>query len=312
MTSFFRSAYLWLVSLMPMAAQTAKEVALPPHFSFQGHRGARGLAPENTVPAFLTSQQLGIYTLELDVVISADEQVVVSHEPWFNPVICSFPDGTPLTPDLATKHIIYQMPYEQVKQYDCGLRGNPKFPQQQPQKAHKPLLSEVIQAADAYAAAHNLPLPTYNIELKTENGKAGDGIYQPAPEHYVKLVQQQIEFAGVQNRVIVQSFDVRILQAYHQLYPQITLSYLVANANSLTKNLQLLGFSPPIYSPNYLLASAKLIRNAHKKGIKVIAWTVNDTPTMLKLIHRGIDGIITDYPNLAAQILQQTTFMPQK
>lgn len=275
----------------------------PKDFHFQGHRGARGLRPENTIPSFLRSLELGIHTLELDVVISQDKQVVVSHEPWFNPDICSFPDGTPVIPSNAHKHLIYQMPYEEVKKFDCGKRGNPKFKQQIPQPAYKPLLKEVIEAADDYAKQHQQPLPTFNIEIKTENEAAGDGLYQPPPTEFVKLVQDIIELTGTEKRVIVQSFDIRILKVYKKLYPNITLSYLLINPTTVTSKLKLLGFTPSIYTPNYMLVTEALIEQVHNRGMKIFVWTVNEKTVMVKYINMGVDGIITDYPNLAAELL---------
>ncbi|PSJ78036.1 glycerophosphodiester phosphodiesterase [Sphingobacteriales bacterium UPWRP_1] len=301
----FQTAIMSFFSAFSLFGQTSDSLQLPQGFTFQGHRGARGLLPENTIPAFLKSLELGVHTLELDVVISADKQVVVSHEPWFNPAICSLPNGNPVTADKAGNYIIYQMPYDTVKQFDCGKRGNPSFARQQPQPAHKPLLKEVIEAADAYARQNNLPLPVLDIELKTENEAAGDGIYQPPPPEFVQLVYDIIQPLHKENRVIVQSFDVRILQAFKAAVPQLPLSYLIANPRSMEHNLKLLGFVPQYYSPNYRLISRRMLRKAHAQDMKLVAWTVNDLTTMRRLIALGINGMITDYPDLAAQILRE-------
>ncbi|OWY19162.1 glycerophosphodiester phosphodiesterase [Sphingobacteriales bacterium UPWRP_1] len=301
----FQTAIAGFLSAFTLMGQTPAALQLPSGFTFQGHRGARGLLPENTLPAFLKSLELGIYTLELDVVISADKQVVVSHEPWFNPAICSLPDGNPVTTATAGSHIIYQMPYDLVKQFDCGKRGHPGFARQQPQPAYKPLLKEVIAAADAYAQTHNLPLPVYDIELKTENEAAGDGIYQPPPPEFVQLVYDVIQLLHAQNRVIVQSFDVRILKALKTAVPDLPLSYLIGNARSMEHNLKLLGFVPQYYSPNHRLVSRRMLRKAHAQGMKLVVWTVNDAATMRRLIRLGVNGIITDYPDMAAQILKE-------
>ena len=293
-------------SLSNLYSEASKSLTIkewPKDFQFQGHRGARGLLPENTIPSFLKSLALGIHTLELDVVISQDKQVVVSHEPWFNPDICSLPDGTPVTPGNAHLHLIYQMPYEEVKKFDCGKRGNPKFKQQIPQPAYKPLLKEVIEAADEYAKQHHQPLPTFNIEIKTEHEAAGDGLYQPPPTEFVKLVHEIIELTGTETRVIVQSFDVRILKVYKKLYPNITLSYLISHPATVTSKLKLLGFTPNIYATNYMITSTGIIEQVHNRGMKIFVWTVNDKLSMVRLINMGVDGIITDYPNLAAELL---------
>lgn len=301
----FSSAFLSFLSAFSLFGQTPEKLQLPDGFVFQGHRGARGLLPENTVPAFLKSLELGIYTLEMDVVISREGQVVVSHEQWFNPAICSLPDGSPITAANAGNYNIYQMPYDTIKQFDCGKRGNPNFAQQQPQPAYKPLLSEVIAAADAYAQLHQLQMPVYDIEIKTENEAAGDGIYQPPPAEFVALVYEVVRELHAQHRVIIQSFDVRILQALKTQVPDMPVSYLISNPLGIAKNLNKLGFVPQYYSPYYRLITRRMLRKAQAEGIKVVAWTVNDKATMRKLISMGVNGIITDYPNLANELLQE-------
>ncbi len=122
--------------------------AYTPKFDIQGHRGARGLRPENTIPAFLLSLDSGVTTVELDVAVTADGQLVVSHEPWMSASICSDPSGKAFDQKTEMKNNIYHMTYEQVKQWDCGSKGNPNFPQQLKMSATKPLLSDVIVAVE--------------------------------------------------------------------------------------------------------------------------------------------------------------------
>lgn len=294
-----------LASFLLKGAKKTKMVKLPENFTFQGHRGARGLLPENTIPSFLKCLSLGIHTMELDVVISQDNQVVVSHEPWFNPQICSFPDGKPVTFNTAHQHIIYQMPYHAVVQFDCGKRGNPDFKRQIPQPAVKPLLSEVIKIADEYAVENNLQMPVYNIEIKTENGSAGDGFYQPSPPLFVQLVNEIITRFDINNRVIVQSFDNRIVKELNNLKPDYPLSFLTASPRNFESQIKDLGFQPQIYAPHYSLVSKTLVNKVHQKGLKLITWTVNTQALMIDLIEKGVDSIITDYPDLAAELLQQ-------
>ena len=122
----------------------------PPGFDVQGHRGARGLAPENALPAFRRALELGVTTLELDTIISADSQVVVSHDPWMSEVFCSHPNGRPVEPgeDIA----IYRLPYAEVARFDCGSRPNPRFPEQALAPAAKPLLRDVITRYEGHTA----------------------------------------------------------------------------------------------------------------------------------------------------------------
>jgi len=272
--------------------------------SFQGHRGARGLLPENTIESCLYCLQLGIPIIEFDVVISQDHKVVLSHEAWFSHKTCSHPNGAPVLPseEKAPHLLFYQMPYAQIQQFDCGKRGHPDFLQQQAQAAHKPLLSDLIKACDAYTERNNLMPTIYNIEIKTENGAKGDNIYQPEPNVFAQLVHSVIAQTGVQNRVLVQSFDPRLVRAMRNTNSNIATSLLVDNVWGLDWNIKRLGFTPQVYAPYYKLITQKMVNKAHEKGMQIITWTVNDIPTMQKLMHMGVDSIITDYPNLVAQL----------
>src|ERR1700722_10115930 len=129
-----------------------------------GHRGARGLFPENTLEGFRYAAGLGIYGIEMDVVISADKKVVVSHEPWMNPKTCTKPDNSKI--NFLRRKNLYRMDYETIKQYDCGLRGNIGFPEQKKMAAYKPLLGEVIQKTEDFLNNKGLPKVVYNIEIK--------------------------------------------------------------------------------------------------------------------------------------------------
>ena len=145
--------------------------------SIEGHRGARGHLPENTIASFIKAIELGADTIELDVVISKDKKVVVSHDSWFSYFISTAPNGEKITRESEKKHNLFLMDYAEIKKYDVGIRGNSLFPDQQPQKAYKPLLSEVFIALDRFARSKRLPLVKYNIEIKS--GESGDGIYHP-------------------------------------------------------------------------------------------------------------------------------------
>ena len=121
-------------------------------FDVQGHRGARGLLPENSIPGFKRALELGVTTLEMDVVIAADSTVVVSHEPWMSQVICRRPDGSPV--EAADEFNLHRMTYEEIRLFDCGSRGHPLFPRQTKMPVTKPRLSDVIDAAEALSLIH--------------------------------------------------------------------------------------------------------------------------------------------------------------
>lgn len=272
--------------------------------SFQGHRGARGLLPENTIPAFIRSLEYGITIMELDVVVSADSQLVVSHEAWFNPAICSQPNGDSIPEKEGKTFNIYQMNYNDIQLYDCGSKGNPKFPEQQPMPAFKPLLQYVITACDSFAQEHNLPLPYYDIELKTE-GPEGDGIFHPKPNEFARFALQVIKEYNITNRVVIQSFDKRILRAMRQLDDSIALSMLIDNLNGVQWNLTKLGFTPNMYAPHYQMVTPKLVKEVHNNDMELVVWTVNDIKDMRYLMQIGVNSIITDYPDRARQLLDQ-------
>lgn len=266
-------------------------------FDWQGHRGARGLVPENTIPAMLKAIDLGAVTLEMDAVITADKQVILSHEPFFNHEITTKPDGTLVSKTEEKQLNIYTMSYATTQRFDVGSRGNPRFPQQQKMAATKPLLLEVIDAADQYALAKNKPLPFYNIETKSQ--AATDNQFHPKPKEFIDLLVAVIKYKKIEDRVTVQSFDIRTLQYLHQQYPSIATVLLIEDYNkkSVTEQLQDLGFTPSVYSPHHSLVNEILVKDCKAKGMKLVPWTVNDLATMKKLRALGVDGIISDYPN---------------
>ena len=137
-----------------------------PTFEIEGHRGARGLLPENTIPSFIKALEYGVKTIELDVVVSRDNKLVVSHEPWFSSVISLDPKGNPIPAEKQKEHNIYNMNYSEIKKYDVGSLGNKDFPEQQKMKTYKPLLSEVFVEIGKYVKKNKLQPVRYNIEIK--------------------------------------------------------------------------------------------------------------------------------------------------
>jgi glycerophosphoryl diester phosphodiesterase len=265
-------------------------------FDWQGHRGARGLAPENTIPAFLKALEFPqVKTLEMDLAVSADGFLVVSHEPWMSAAICSHPDGNPVGKTEEEGLAIFQMPYNKVQSFDCGSRGNPRFPEQVPQMAFKPTLDAVVKEVEQYCEQRGREMPFFNIEIKST--PEWDGTKTPQPEVFARLVAEKLSELNVAAVTTIQSFDPRPLQFLHKNYPDLTLAFLVENAQGMEANLQILGFVPDIYSPYYGLIDRKAVEWAHNKGMKVVPWTVNTTKDMQRLQEWGVDGIITDYPD---------------
>ncbi|MEJ7767051.1 MAG: glycerophosphodiester phosphodiesterase family protein [Chitinophagaceae bacterium] len=268
----------------------------------QAHRGGRGLMPENTIPAIKNAIDLRVTTLEMDVVISKDNQVVVSHDPFFNDVLTTTPDGKFLTKKTSLQYLLYTLPYDTIRKYDVGTRPHPDFPKQQKMQVYKPLLSELIDAAEAYAKEKGHEI-MYNIEIKSKEGF--DGLRHPDPGTFSELLVSVLKQKQVVSRTTVQSFDIRPLRYLHAKHPSIVLSYLVEKAGTLQSQLDKLGFVPETYSPQLSFVTQELVKQCHEQGMKIIPWTVNTTEEMNSLIKMGVDGIISDYPNLFKQIKQK-------
>jgi glycerophosphoryl diester phosphodiesterase len=269
-------------------------------FDIEGHRGCRGLMPENTIPAFKKALDLGVNTLELDVCISKDGQVVVSHEPYMNALFCSKPDGTPVTKADEKMLNLYIMPYAEIRKYDSGIRGNILFPEQQKVATFKPLLRDMLKACEKYIKLNNLSKVQYNIEIKSEEKEYG--ISQPKTvKEFSDLVYQEIIRQVSPERIILQSFDFNVLKYWHLQfeegkYKKVRLSALVEN-EMVDPSLEKLGFNPDIFSPYYKQLIKRRVDMCHDRGIKVVPWTVNEVVNMKELMALGVDGLITDYPN---------------
>jgi glycerophosphoryl diester phosphodiesterase len=269
-----------------------------PKFDLQGHRGARGLRPENSIPGFLLALDSGVTTVELDIVVTKDKQLVVSHEPWISSTICLQSNGSAILPKNEKKLNIYQMTYHQVRQFDCGSKVNADFPEQIKMRIHKPLLIDVINAIEDHIRSYTQYEVDYNIEIKSTSD--GDGVFHPTPEQFSDLVYQVLDQYLPLERVIIQSFDFRVLKYWHEKYPPVRLAALVENTNSIEHNLKQLGFNPSIYSPYFKLLSRDKVMYLQKQKIRVIPWTVNTLQDMKDMKEMGVDGFITDYPNRAA------------
>lgn len=259
----------------------------------QGHRGDRGNFPENTIPAFLSAVKKGVDVIELDVVISKDQKVVVSHETFMSAQYMSDPAGNPVTKEKERSYNLYEMSYDSIKSYDSGSRGNASFPNQQKMKTYKPLLSEVIDSVEHYIKVNKLKPVRYNIEIKSE--KADYGKRQPQPDVYAAMVMKIIRDKGIEKKMNIQSFDPLLLNVLHKKYPKPVIAFLTGEG-TLTENLSKLDFVPQIYSPNYKLLDQEQVDALRVLKMKIIPWTVNEDVTIDQMIELKVDGIITDYP----------------
>ncbi|MFY0607838.1 MAG: glycerophosphodiester phosphodiesterase [Cyclobacteriaceae bacterium] len=286
MKLFTFCAVLFLLSCSPSSVQ---------EIDFQGHRGARGLMPENTIPGFIHALDLGVTTLEMDVVMTGDGQLLVSHEPYLSKEICLDTLGNEIGDSLELNLNIFKMRYEQIQRFDCGIKDHPRFKGQQKMQVSKPLLKEVVTAVETYVNDKNLASPNYNIEIKSM--EIGDGVYHPHPQQYSELAFKEIDKLLLWDRVTIQSFDFRVLQHFHKAFPEVRLVQLVENDLSFQENIDSLGFNPYVYSCYFPLISREIISQLHARNIKVIPWTVNEVADMKRLLDWGVDGLISDYPN---------------
>jgi glycerophosphoryl diester phosphodiesterase len=191
---------------------------------------------------------------------------------------------------------IKDLTYEEIKKFDCGSRAHPRFPQQQKMAVHKPSLWDMVQAVKEHCRQQNRPLPYFNIEIKSH--PSGDGLFTPPVEEFANLLLHEIEALGIAGLTCIQSFDVRALQAVKKQKSAAITALLVENKDSFQENIGRLGYQPEIYSCHFKLLRKKHVKKLHAKGIRVIPWTVNTAEDMRKLVKWGVDGIITDYPNL--------------
>jgi glycerophosphoryl diester phosphodiesterase len=301
---------IWVASAVAAAA-----------FDLQAHRGGRGLAPENTLAAFRQAVALGVTTLELDLAVTKDDVVVVSHDPFLNPDLVRGPDGQWLAGVGPT---IRSLRLEELQRFELG-RINPtsayarQFPRQQPVDGQRfPLLREV------YAIA---PAPMrLNIEIKTDPTRpdlAAD------PIAFTRLAVDQVKANNAADRTLIQSFDWRTLREARRIAPEIATACLTietANSDTIRRNdpvpspwlggldLKAQGGSVPrlaqaagcaVWSPFWRNLTPETLAESHRLGLKVIPWTVNEPAEMTRLIDRKVDGLITDYPEQGLAILAE-------
>lgn len=292
-------------------------------FDKQAHRGGKSLYPENTIPAMKNALKMNVTTLEMDLAITQDKKVILSHDAFLSPELITKPNGTYIPKDSGFYYKIYDMPYAKIQTFDVGLKKLNSAPDQKKMKVQKPLFSEVIEACENYARELKRPLPFYNIETKTR--PFSDNILHPEPEEFVDLMMKIIVEKGIQDRVIIQSFDPRTLEIVHKEYPEIMTALLVEKVDDkkieqqrahfknvsvekfrlypnhlsgVAGDMKFLSFTPQIYSPEHHLVTPELVKECHALGMKVIPWTVNSKERLEELKKMGIDGVISDDPRI--------------
>ena len=287
----------------------------------QGHRGARGLMPENTLPAFAHALALGVTTLELDCAITRDGVVVVSHDPALNPDITRGPDGAWLDKEGAP---IWHLTYEELTRYDVG-RIKPgsayaaRFPKQQAVDG-----TGIPQLAEVFALTRKAENNTVRFNIETKISPLSPD-RATTPEDFARRLIAVVRQEGMVNRVTIQSFDWRTLQVVQKEAPEIQTVYLTSQQNFMNNifadktdspwtagfHVSKFGGSIPrmikaaggaVWSPYYGEVTRENIKEAQSLGLKVVVWTVNSEADMRRLLELGVDGIISDYPDLLREV----------
>ena len=252
-----------------------------------GHRGCRGLMPENTIEAFNKAIDLGTDGVEWDVVVNKDKQLVVSHEPYIDSKYCLTPEGENISNEKSLN--IYEMSQDEIEKYDCGSKPYDKYPEQKKIKTHKPLLQEVFKNVD-------LSKQIILFEIKSE--AKDDNKYQPEPKEYASIIIKEVENFPFKKNIIFMSFDKRMLNELYKNDSSLKMVYLTYSPFKSVKNsLKDLDFKPYAMGMFHPTIGKKDIEFAHNNNIKVFAWTVNKTEEAEKLKKLSIDGLITDYPD---------------
>ncbi|MFN4122756.1 MAG: glycerophosphodiester phosphodiesterase family protein [Flavobacteriales bacterium] len=261
-------------------------------FDLQGHRGARGNFPENSIPGFIHAIQCGVSTLELDIVFSKDLDLIVSHEPWMSCEICLDPSGNPIHCNDDRKLNIFMMSLEEIQAFDCGTKFHPRFPEQLKIKTIKPTLNQVFEEIEAFLKLNQRSEIRYNIEIKSY--PEWDGVYQPTISVICENVLEILGKYNLAERCVIQSFDSRVIKYLHGKHEH--LAFLIEKHFEIQDIIDLLGFYPQILSPHYSLVDEQLIQHAQINNFKLIPWTVNDKTFMKKIYEIGCHGLITDFP----------------
>ncbi|HZQ63509.1 MAG TPA: glycerophosphodiester phosphodiesterase [Casimicrobiaceae bacterium] len=310
-----RERWSTAVLLVMALASGASAHAASSAFDIEGHRGARGLAPENTLTAFRRALDIGVTTIETDVAITRDGVPVISHDPMLNPDLVRDKSGAWITRrDIP----IHSLSLAELREYDIG-RIDPQtayakgLSLQRPADGERfPTLAQLLELVRASGKPVRL-----NIETKITPDNAGQTV---DPATFVRLIIDEVQRAGLVDRVIIQSFDWRSLVESKRIAPEVPTSCLSIEASSMNTMLATKdGVSPwhaglslaehgsvpalvkaagcAIWSPFYRNVTPALVTQSHALGLQVIPWTVNDEAEMRRLIDLGVDGLITDYPD---------------
>lgn len=304
-----------IATLISLSACQQTEKEQPKYIvDVQAHRGGMGLMAANTLESMKNAVDLGVNTLEMDIVVTKDKKVILSHDRYFTEETTR-PDGSHVKKE-DPKEYLWKMTYEEISKYDVGMRQFQNFTEQKNMPAIKPLLSDVISFIEKYVKEKGMAPMKYNIEIKchkdTNDGIEGED--WPVYNEMVDICLGTLIPFNLGERLIIQCFDNRAMTYIHEKYPEIHLAYLVGGGEVRWKEnkemdidaiLAQIGFVPEWFSPASIFVNKLNVEDAHKRGMKVVTWTVDNKDDMVKMIDAGVDAIISNYPNRLLEVVKQ-------
>ena len=316
MTKYIIVAICFIMSSISFSSCKQSENKEQPKYivDVQAHRGGMGLLPANTLESMKNAVDLNVNTLEMDIVVTKDKKVILSHDKFFTEETTR-PDGSHVKKEDPREYI-WKMTYDEIKKYDVGMKKLPNFPEQKCIPTIKPLLSDVLSFIENYAKEKGMAPMKYNIEIKADPDWNGgiEGVDWPVYNEMVDICVEVLNSFNLGERLIVQTFDERALAYMNEKYPELHLSYLVGGDEvRWLENKEMdfdtilgnIGFVPEWFSPASVFVTKSNVEEAHRRGMKVVTWTVDNKDDMVKMIEAGVDAIISNYPNRLLDVVKQ-------
>lgn len=272
------SLILLLLSMLSCAVDQVCEPS--EQFEINGHRGLRGLYPENSLYGFLKTIEKGYYKLELDLIMTADSQLVLFHDPSIGTDLC----------EVEAHRPIFDYRYEELEKVICGTTPNSRFPQQERREHPIPLLKDFLDLFESHALSDSL---TYIIEIKSPN--TYESRERPSSELLINAFLTELQRTGVKDKTVLQSFDPKVLEAFRMVEKDMPILFLLEDLGDVDEALARLTLLPEIVGVDHEDLDADKVADFHRKGISVTAWTVNEAPRIRALRCMGVDDVMSDY-----------------
>lgn len=280
------------------------DIDLTKYLDVQAHRGGAGLMPENTIEAMENAVRLGVNTLEMDLHLSADGVVVVSHDHFFSWRYCTRPDGSEIK-ESDPKEYLYKYTYDEITKWDTGLKPHPWFPDQKKIATHKPKAYDLIKDIEDLTAREGRSPMRYNIEVKSD-AEEGEGVNWPDYKTLADKCAELFHQFDLGDRLVVQCFDTRTLNYMHEKYPEFRYSYLIETKGEPWESFMgKLNFKPDWLSPEDCLVTQEMVDRCHAEGIKIVPWNPDEPEEMRKQIDMGIDALITNRPDILLEVVKE-------